>query len=147
MSQSPGVRDRRPGGIADKRAGHRTDRSQHDRAGYRAEGRIPRALLGLCFERNKRAYDQRANQKILHGAFPAQYASAKDSENTATPRSCDSPRPVSRRGLNSCDDDNVPVICPTWQGSSGLLRAPTTQISACRQQFPAIAEAISNAGK
>jgi hypothetical protein len=73
MSQSPGVRDRRPGGIADKRAGHRTDRSQHDRARYRAEGRIPRALLGLCFERNKRSYNQRSNQKILHGAFPAQY--------------------------------------------------------------------------
>jgi hypothetical protein len=86
MPQSPGMRDRRPGGIADNRAGHRTDRSQHNRAGYRAQRRVPRALLGLCFERNKQAYDQRSNQKILHGAFPAQYASAKDSENTATPR-------------------------------------------------------------
>src|ERR1700693_209248 len=91
MLQSPGMRDRRPGGIADKRAGHRTDRSQHDRARYGAEGRIPRALLGLRFERNKQTYDQRSNQKILHGAFPAQYASAKDSENTATPRSCKKP--------------------------------------------------------
>jgi len=26
-----------------------------------------------------------------------------------------SPRPVSRRGLNCCEDDNVPVICPTCQ--------------------------------
>ena len=26
-----------------------------------------------------------------------------------------SPRPVSRRGLNSCDDADMQVICPTWQ--------------------------------
>jgi hypothetical protein len=25
------------------------------------------------------------------------------------------PRPVSRRGLNSCDDEDMPVICPTCQ--------------------------------
>jgi hypothetical protein len=25
------------------------------------------------------------------------------------------PRPVSRRGLNSCDDEHMPVICPTCQ--------------------------------
>jgi hypothetical protein len=31
-----------------------------------------------------------------------------------------SPRPVSRRGLNSCDDEQMPVICPTEQDVSQL---------------------------
>jgi hypothetical protein len=31
------------------------------------------------------------------------------------PSDSKSPRPVSRRGLDCCNDDNMPVICPTWQ--------------------------------
>jgi hypothetical protein len=31
------------------------------------------------------------------------------------PSDSKSPRPVSRRGLDYCDDANIPVICPTWQ--------------------------------
>jgi hypothetical protein len=32
-----------------------------------------------------------------------------------SPSESKSPRPVSRRGLNSCDDEHMQVICPTWQ--------------------------------
>ena len=31
------------------------------------------------------------------------------------PSDSKSPRPVSRRGLNSCDVEHMPVICPTCQ--------------------------------
>ena len=33
-----------------------------------------------------------------------------------------SPRRIFRRGLNSCDDEDMPVICPTGQISSHPLR-------------------------
>ncbi len=33
----------------------------------------------------------------------------------APPSDSKSPRPVSRRGLNSCDVEDIPVICPTCQ--------------------------------
>jgi hypothetical protein len=32
-----------------------------------------------------------------------------------SPSDAKSPRPVSRRGLYSCDDEHMQVICPTWQ--------------------------------
>jgi hypothetical protein len=35
--------------------------------------------------------------------------------NMRPPSDSKSPRPVSRRGLDYCDDDNMPVICPTRQ--------------------------------
>jgi len=45
-------------------------------------------------------------------------------------RKSKSPRPVSRRGLNSCDAEHMPVICPTCQifsknGFAGNARIPT----------------------
>jgi hypothetical protein len=35
--------------------------------------------------------------------------------NMRPPSDSKSPRPVSRRGLDCCDDDYMPVICPTRQ--------------------------------
>jgi len=35
--------------------------------------------------------------------------------NMRPPSDSKSPRPVSRRGLDYCDDVNMPVICPTRQ--------------------------------
>jgi len=35
------------------------------------------------------------------------------------PTDAKSPRPVSRRGLNSFDDELMPVICPTCQALAG----------------------------
>ncbi len=35
--------------------------------------------------------------------------------NMRPPSDAKNPRPVSRRGLDYCDDVDMPVICPTWQ--------------------------------
>jgi hypothetical protein len=37
------------------------------------------------------------------------------------PSDSKSPRPVSRRGLDYCDDVNMPVICPTGQDLFGSV--------------------------
>ncbi len=46
--------------------------------------------------------------------------------NMRPPSDAKSPRPVSRRGLDYCDDVNMPVICPTRQDlfARGFLKAP-----------------------
>jgi hypothetical protein len=48
-----------------------------------------------------------------------------------------SPQPVSRRGLdcsvNSCEDDNVPVICPTCQIFLRAALARRRNLSAARE--------------
>jgi hypothetical protein len=71
MPNSPGTRDRRPGGISDERARHRAHRSQNYRAGHRAQGSTAGTLLGFCLQRNKQPADHSRNKQFTHHTLVA----------------------------------------------------------------------------
>ncbi len=119
---SPGMRNRGSCRVTDKRAGHRTDRSQHDRSRYGAQRSTSRALLSARFEREQRSSDHRRNKRSLHRYFlepsatqgTAKIRRHKGDVAAATAR-FKKPAAGSRRGLKGCDAEDVPVICPTCQ--------------------------------
>jgi hypothetical protein len=51
------------------------------------------------------------------------------------PSDSKSPRPVSRRGLDGCDDEDMPVICPTAQDFLSRI-FERSGIEEARGQFP-----------
>ena len=121
-SASPGMRDCGSYRIADEGSGHRTDRSQHDGSRYGAQRSTSRPLLGACFEREQRPCDHRRNKRSLHRHFlepSATQGTAKirrhKGDVAAAAARFKKPAAGSRRGLNGCDAEDVPVICPTCQ--------------------------------
>jgi hypothetical protein len=129
----PGMRNRGSCRVADKRAGHRANRSQYDGSRYGSQRRASRALLSVCFEREQRSCDHRRNESFLHRDFPepsAAHGTAKMRRYkgvvaAATARFKRSTTD-GRRGLNGCDADDVPVICPTCQIPLRLHSPPKT---------------------
>jgi hypothetical protein len=130
---TPGMRDGGPGCIPDHRSRDGPHRSQHDRARYGAQGCIAGATLSFCLERNKRPCDYSYNKPFLHrGSLPCvpphptaklrRHEGRADYPNWIDAR-LKKPATVSRHGLTSCDDQDMPVICPTcqilWQVSCG----------------------------
>ena len=69
--------------------------------------------------------------------------------NMRPPSDAKSPRPVSRRGLDYCDDVNMPVICPTRQDlfcKSFLQELSKSVVKADRQQLQKSPRPISRRG-
>jgi len=62
------------------------------------------------------------------------------------PSDSKSPRPASRRGLNSCDAEHMPVICPTCQISLEAGQLDCTRIAVERLTLSAKPCARSNPG-
>jgi hypothetical protein len=85
-----------------------------------ADRRWPRPLahvgLGHAARRHVRAcrlFKARTATRSRHPGVDAR--GRMRSRESALPSDSKSPRPVSRRGLNSCDVEDMPVICPTCQ--------------------------------